>query len=288
MAAPRVHHLNCVSTCPLGGTLMDGHSLGLRGRLACHCLLVEVGEGLVLIDTGFGLHDVRSPRPRLSAFFLALVAPDFRESMTAIRQIAGLGFDPADVRHIVLTHLDFDHAGGLDDFPNAMVHVMAEELADARAQRSWMDRQRYRPLQWARRSNWCKHGASDGERWYGFECVTQLPGLTSDILMVPLRGHTLGHAGVAVRTSGGWLLQCGDAYFHHNEMDLERPRCTPGLRFYQWMLEKDRAARLENQQRLRALKREQASAVRIVSSHDVGEFEALSRRPLNTAVVGVH
>ena len=30
-----------------------------------------------------------------------------------------------DVTDIVLTHLDFDHAGGLDDFPAATVHLRA-------------------------------------------------------------------------------------------------------------------------------------------------------------------
>lgn len=44
-----------------------------------------------------------------------------------------------------------------------------------------------------------------------------------------------------------------DAYFFHIEMDLERPRGTPGLAFYQWMMDKDRAARRWNQARLRRL-----------------------------------
>jgi hypothetical protein len=64
----RCHHLNCVSSCPLGGALMDGRSIAVRGRLACHCILVEMGSQLVLIDTGFGLNDVAAPYPRLSRF----------------------------------------------------------------------------------------------------------------------------------------------------------------------------------------------------------------------------
>ncbi|HEY8360392.1 MAG TPA: MBL fold metallo-hydrolase, partial [Ramlibacter sp.] len=110
----RIHHLNCISSCPLGGRLMDGRTPGVltRGRLCCHCMAIETSEGLVLVDTGFGLRDVRDPRSRLSGFFLALLSPDFREEMTALRQIERLGFTAADVRHIVLTHLDFDHAGG--------------------------------------------------------------------------------------------------------------------------------------------------------------------------------
>lgn len=283
----RIHHLNCISSCPLGGALMDGHSMSLRGRLTCHCMLVETKDCLVLIDTGFGLRDVADPRSRLSRFFLTLLAPEFREEFTAIRQIAALGFDPLDVRHIVLTHLDFDHAGGLDDFPQARVHMLSKEREVAEAQRSLLDRMRYRPQQWSTRHNWTVYPAMSGEKWYEFECVRQLQGVPPEILLVPLLGHTLGHAGVAIeRTGGSWILQAGDAYFYHAEMDLDHPRCTPGLSFYQWMMEQDRHARLVNQRRLRELKRNHGKAVRIMSSHDVNEFESAAHRVITALPSG--
>lgn len=275
----RVHHLNCISSCPLGGALMDGCSASLRGRLALHCLLLELPDRLVLLDTGFGLNDVAHPRTRLSLFFRILTSPDFREEMTAIRQIERLGFDPRDVRDIVLTHLDFDHAGGLDDFPHARVHLLQAEQTAALARTTVMDRQRYRPQQWSTRANWVSYERG-GEPWFGFDAVRGLKGLPPEILLVPLRGHTLGHAGIAVAGEGGWLLFAGDAYFHHTEMDPDHPICTPGLRFYQWMLEKDRSARFHNQQRLRDLK--QTGTVSVFSAHDVREFERLAGRPLGT------
>jgi glyoxylase-like metal-dependent hydrolase (beta-lactamase superfamily II) len=268
----RIHHLNCISACPLGGTLMDGRSTGLRGKLACHCLVVETGDHLVLIDTGYGLLDVAHPAQRLSRFFLRLLDPDFREELTAVRQIERLGFAAGDVRHIVLTHLDFDHAGGLDDFPAAQIHVMRSEVEDAVRQRSWLDRQRYRPQQWSSADRWSYGEVAAGERWFGFERVRDLPGVPPEILMVPLAGHTLGHAGVAVRDADRWILLAGDAYFDHDELDPVRPRCKPGLRFYQWMMEKDRGSRLANQQRLRELARDHAE-VHVICSHDPGELE---------------
>lgn len=277
----RVHHLNCISTCPLGGRLMDGRSAHVleRGHLCCHCLLVETNQGLVLVDTGLGLRDVADPRGRLSRFFLGLVSPDFREEMTAARQVERLGFDRADVRHIVLTHLDFDHAGGLDDFPQATVHLLASERDDALRQRSWLDRQRFRPQQWSSRPRWRAYDSTQGEPWMGFDCIRQLDGLPPELLLVPLPGHTHGHAGVALQVDGAWRLLAGDAYFFHAEMDPERPRCTPGLRVYQWMMEKDRSARLHNQRRLRALAAHAGDAAPTVfCSHDVTEFERLSGR----------
>jgi glyoxylase-like metal-dependent hydrolase (beta-lactamase superfamily II) len=269
----RVHHLNCISTCPLGGRLMDGFSKGLRGQLANHCLLVEGANGLVLVDTGFGLNDVANPRHRLSQFFLELLDPDFREELTAVRQIEALGFAARDVRHIVLTHLDFDHAGGLDDFPDATVHMLMQEGEDAVMQRSWLDRQRYRPQQWSSYPRWQGYEAT-GEPWFGFDTVRELRGVGPDILMVPLIGHTLGHAGIAVRDDRSWLLLAGDAYFDQDELDIDNPRCVPGLRLYQWMMEKDRRQRLANQARLRELVRTHGDEVRIMCSHDRRELEA--------------
>ncbi|MDQ3337128.1 MAG: MBL fold metallo-hydrolase [Myxococcota bacterium] len=276
----RVHHLNCISSCPLGGRLMDGRSTGLRGQLACRCVLVETSAGLVLVDTGYGLRDVAAPLERLSRFFLRLLDPNFKEELTAVRQIEALGFSPRDVRHIVLTHLDFDHAGGLDDFPEATVHMMLSEAEDAASQRSWLDRQRFRPRQWVGSvDRWVGYDGG-GEPWYGFNCVRDLRGVPPEILMVPLVGHTLGHAGIAIEQEQGWLFVAGDAYFCHSELD-ENPRCTPGLRFYQWLMEKDRQSRLANQQRLRALVRDHGGEVRVICSHDPRELELDMGHPLD-------
>jgi glyoxylase-like metal-dependent hydrolase (beta-lactamase superfamily II) len=260
---------------------MDSRTPGVleRGALCCHCLLVESGNELVLVDTGFGLRDVQNPRARLSGFFLKLVSPDFREEHTAIRQIERLGFSARDVRHIVLTHLDFDHAGGLDDFPWARVHLLRTERDDAGAQRSWLDRQRYRPQQWNFRDRWEVHDPRQGNDWLGFRDVSAVDGIVDDILLVPLAGHTLGHAGVAIRERSGWLLHAGDAYFFHREMDAD-PWCPSGLRAYQWMMEKDRQARLANQQKLRTLHQSRKD-VRLVCGHDPIEFERVAGRPMS-------
>ncbi len=273
----RIHHLNCVSACPLGGLLMDGVSAGsLRGRLASHCLLLELADCLVLVDTGYGLNDVASPRSRLDPVFLALLKPELREEMTAVRQIQALGFNESDVRHIVLSHLDFDHAGGLDDFPEATVHLLSDERNAAAAQKTVLDRMRYRPAQWGSEARWRSYAANMGEPWFGFDTVRCLDGVTEDVFLVPLVGHTLGHAGVAVQQRERWCFYAADAYFFHAEMDLARPRCTPGLSAYQTLMEQNRGQRLLNQQRLRELKAQQGSVVEIFCAHDMREYERLA------------
>lgn len=253
-------------------------SLLQRAQLTNHCLLIESSEGLILVDTGYGLQEVRNPRARLSAFFLRLLSPDLREELTAYRQIESLDLDPRDVRHIVLTHLDFDHAGGLDDFPQAKVHMLRSERESAFARKTWLDRQRYRPQQWGTKQNWIVYEAGEGESWFGFNKVRPLEGIPDDIALIPLTGHTCGHCGVAVDNGERWLLNAGDAYFYHAETDISNAHCTPGLALYQLMMEKDHRARVWNQRRLRELRGNRSAEVEIFCSHDPTEFERLAAR----------
>jgi glyoxylase-like metal-dependent hydrolase (beta-lactamase superfamily II) len=255
--------------------LWDGVSRGPTGRLACHCLLVESDRGLVLVDTGFGLRDVEDPYDRLSPLFIHMNRIRFDRRDTALEQVRSRGFSPRDVRHIVLTHLDFDHAGGLEDFPNATVHLLQNEIDYARARSGFRETRRYRAEQWDEVRDWRFHG-SGGDRWFGFDAVRDIEGLPPDILMVPLPGHTPGHAGIAIDTPEGWLLHAGDAYFHRHEMNA-RPTCTPGLSAYQTLMETYRETRLFNQHRLRRLANDPRAGVRIFCSHDPVELVALSR-----------
>ncbi|HEY0312605.1 MAG TPA: MBL fold metallo-hydrolase [Allosphingosinicella sp.] len=281
----RIHHLNCGTDCPLGGALFDGRSKGPLGHLVCHCWLLETNEGLVLVDTGYGLRDVdhphRRPQPRITKAMRTMLNIRLCEEETAVRQIEALGFRAADVRHIVLTHLDFDHAGGLEDFPQATVHLMDAEFSAATGPRNgFVPRNRYRPSQFDEVHAW-KRYTGRGESWMGFPAVRGLEGLPPEILLVPLPGHTWGHAGVAIDTGSGWMLHAGDAYFYRNEVRQAKRQCTPGLRGYQNMMEVDRAARLSNQARLRKLSLERAGEVRMVCAHDVVELEACQAgRPL--------
>lgn len=129
-----------------------------------------------------------------------------------------------------------------------------------------------------------------GEPWHGFECVRELEGLPPEILLVPLVGHSRGHAGVAVESDRGWLLHAGDAYFHRDQM-REPPSCPPLLTFFQRTVAIDRAAMRANQARLRELACDGTADVRMFSAHDGHELEAyreeaLARGSDERAVVG--
>lgn len=269
----RIHHLNCGTCCPWGGRLFDGISRSLvHGHIVCHCLLIETDVGLVLVDTGMGHRQVE--RHRLSRFFRFLNQPQLLEAETALAHVQRLGFRAADVRHILVTHLDFDHAGGLEDFPNATVHLLAreKEVADQQRGGAFVGSRRYRPGQWDEVTKWALYPMGRGERWMGFDSVRDLEGLPPEILLVPLPGHTWGHSGVAIDTGNGWLFHAGDAYFYHGEVRGEERECPPGMRFYQRMMDVDRKARKTNQQRLRQLSLEREGEIDLFCAHDRTEF----------------
>src|SRR5262245_10745691 len=193
----RVHHLNCATMCPYSEKLINGTgSLFSPAKMVCHCLLVETNDGLLLVDTGIGLRDVAEPKTRLGGHFVAITRPRLDPEETAARQVERLGFKIGDVRHLIVTHMDLAHAGGLPDFPKAKVHIFAPEHAAAMNPPTLGERTRYRRCHWEHNPSWEIYSL-DGERWFDFECVRALKGASPDVLLVPTTGHTRGHCAVA-------------------------------------------------------------------------------------------
>lgn len=101
----------------------------------CNCLLLRDGTHTILIDTGYG--GKRSPLDRK---FYSLEAGE-----PILESLAALGVAPEDIDTVVLTHLHWDHAGGLTrrgpgnqlsvTFPNARHVIGRWEWDDARSNR---------------------------------------------------------------------------------------------------------------------------------------------------------
>jgi glyoxylase-like metal-dependent hydrolase (beta-lactamase superfamily II) len=267
----RIHHLNCGTMCPRPSRLVNGTGFLGGGRMVCHCLLVETKDGLLLVDTGIALEDVQARGGRLGTGFSLFANARFDPEETAIRQVVKLGYKADDVRHVVPTHLDLDHASGLVDFPHAAVHVLDREHEAAMKPASFRERHRYLPALWKHGPKWQIH-ATKGEKWFGFDAIKVAD--EPEVYLVSMFGHTRGHCAVAVRSGERWLLHCGDAYFSHGEVHAPTRTCPSGLRLFQWIMEMDRTARLGNQDRLRALAKEKPE-VTLFSAHCPVELDRL-------------
>jgi glyoxylase-like metal-dependent hydrolase (beta-lactamase superfamily II) len=83
-------------------------------RLDFTIWVVRSGDRVVVVDTGFSERAGEKRKRRLD-----------RGPAEAVRQ---LGIKPDEVDEVVLTHLHFDHAGNVGDFPQAQIAVQADEL----------------------------------------------------------------------------------------------------------------------------------------------------------------
>lgn len=188
-----------------------------NGRAIGHCLLLEAGSRLILIDAGIGLNDTKNPSSRIGQRLIDVVGFKFNEDWTAVRQIQRLGLDPGTVTDCVVSHLDPDHIGGLVDFPNAVVHVGLEEYEHFQS-----GNPRYLQHQLNHLPP-IKTYAKASENWCGFE-ARKIAIPETEIYLIPLFGHTLGHCGVALRSGADWLFYVGDAYYLRAELtDAEHP-----------------------------------------------------------------
>jgi len=267
-----VQVLNCGVIRPHGAKVF----VPQMAATPCLCLLASNGDEVILVDSGFGTRDMEDPS-RLG-FSNHLLNMEVNEADTAFAQIRKLGIRSENVRHIICTHLDRDHAGGLSDFPDASVHVMRLERDAALARKTAEERNRYRPAHFAHGPKWVTYEDTSDEPWYGLECVRDLEGLPQGIVLVPLPGHTRGHCGVAVETGDGWLLHCGDTYYCAEE--LQDRKVPAGVGVFRRLAHLDFAQAMVRLGDVRRVARENDVQVELIASHDAAEYEKRLGRKL--------
>lgn len=265
-----IHHLDC---CTLHVRLTGNPLVRSQAqRMVTHCLLLAGARELTLVDCGTGTQDRLRPRRRLGAGFVTFSRPSTDPAGTAVEQVRALGYDPADVRHVVLTHMDLDHVGGISDFPHATVHVSALERSVAGTTLlPGHQRGRYRPAQWRDHEHWRTYSLDGSDSWLCIRGAERVE-IDDEVLLVPLPGHSRGHSGVAVRTADGWLLHAGDAYMFGRQLSDPQWRLPTGLRGFDIAIKADRAGYRSSIEHLRRLAGE--PDVRLICSHDPHGFPA--------------
>lgn len=237
----------------------------LAERHVCHVLLLETSNGLVLVDTGFGRDDNADPRRRVGPI-RHVIKPKLADEDTAVAQIAAMGMDTSDVRHIVATHLDLDHIGGVSDFPNAQLHTTAAEAESAYSS-SLRSRIRYNRAQLPTDLTRVTAHQPGGETWRGLAHARPLTSIDPDIVLIPLPGHTVGHAAIAVNAGHRWVLHCGDAFHHRHSID-PTARAPLTSRLFERLSADDVVAARDNLARLTELSTENDPNLLIVCAHD--------------------
>lgn len=202
--------------------------------------LIEHPKGLILIDTGWH-RDVRNDQIKHMSWKLNFASKARSPEGQAIdEQLATLGIKPSDLEYVFLTHLDVDHASGLE-LVKAAKHIMTsrEELEAGQkgelryAKRLW-DCVNLEPFD-MKASSYGPFGRSYDV--FGDESV----------LLIDVAGHTKGTSLVMVQNKGQFVLLTGDTGYAKDSWeslrllgpvdDQEKMRKT--LKWVQEMLKKE-------------------------------------------------
>lgn len=214
-----------------------------------------VGGGkTIIVDTGFGPEQARLRKREL-----------LRSPVDGLKE---LGIDAAKVEDVIITHTHYDHVGGLDLFPNAMIHIQDREMAFCTG-RSMCHPTLNQSVAVEDAVGLVRRVFAGRVRFH--DGADELaPGLSLHFI----GGHTMGLQCVRVMTRRGWVVLASDAA--HLYAHLEQRRAFPVVYNVADMLEGHET-----------LKRLASSPHHIVPGHDplVAKIYPAARPGLEGAVV---
>jgi N-acyl homoserine lactone hydrolase len=184
-------------------------------------LLEHPKAGLILVDTG--LHasvsvDAKQTMGRLiGRLYSFAMDPD----QAAAAQLRARGFDPKDVKLVVMTHMHMDHASAISDFTEA-VYVLGEDEWDA------FNAPRGSFRGYVRKQG--AHAVDYREVVYDTRLTTSYStfGRSFDLFgdgsirLVYTPGHSVGHQSLIVRLKDREALLAGDAIYFLAVLEHER------------------------------------------------------------------
>ena len=239
-------------------------------KLPINYFLIEHRDGPILFDTGLDPEILKNPNyisSSIGRFFLRRV---FRFEATSGDRLDSVvkaaGFTSNAITRAVISHLHFDHIGGIEQIPQAELIVSDREwaqLSTPQPERDWILRE---------------HIEIPGARWHliqfhptddpllqSFEGAYDVAG-DGSIVLLPTPGHTPGSLSMLIRREG-WspILLVGDLTY---EAALLEKDITPGIG--------DAAELRRSYAKVRHLK-EQLPDLVIVPAHDFAAADAIAR-----------
>lgn len=208
--------------------------------------LVEHKDGLVLFDTGLDPAIRTDPNYISQAIGRILLKRIFRFEIGPDDKLGNIlksnGFDPLEIRKAVISHLHFDHVGGIADVPQAELLVSHEEWSQLSAphpEREWILREhidipeaKWRPFHF--QANQVPLFGQFGETY-------DLMG-DGSLMLLPTPGHTPGSLSMLIRSSiGPPTLLIGDLAYSQGAITQDRVPGTGDAKLLRTTYKKIRA-----------------------------------------------
>ena len=156
---------------------MDKFDPNIRYRGSLQNYLIDTGDEVILLDTGFTDAVPEEVPDEKAMGFTGYAISDY---MTAFKT---MGYQPEQVTKILLTHRHSDHSGSIGLFPNAKVYVNADELGAEELQGV---------------DNLVSVKFTDGP-YYNFP---ESQKIMDGVYMVRAKGHTVGNSVVIIEKDG--------------------------------------------------------------------------------------
>lgn len=239
-------------------------------KLPINYFLIEHRDGPILFDTGLDPRILTDPSYISSPIGRFLLRRIFRFETTPSdrldRLVAAAGINSQDIRYAVISHLHFDHVGGIEQIPQAQLIVSEDEwaqLATPHPEREWILREhieipgaKWQPIQLR---------PTDEPLLQGFAGAYDVAG-DGSMALLPTPGHTPGSLSMLIRQEG-WdpILLVGDLTY---EAELLANDITPGTG--------DTVTLRKTYAKIRKLK-EQLPDLVIVPAHDFAATDYITR-----------
>src|ERR1700724_3197368 len=192
--SPRTPQLNFL--------LPDPHETTAQDLDYCVCVIRGGGRD-ILVDTGFNATEAQLRNRKLT--------------LNPVEALARFGVGANTIKDVVVTHLHYDHAGNLDQFPNARFHLQDREKSYATGRCVCFGQLRH-PFSVEHVTLMVRHVFSERVTFHSGDGEI-VPGVTLD----RVGGHSGGLQVVRVETARGTVVRASDASHYYANMHRRSP-----------------------------------------------------------------
>jgi N-acyl homoserine lactone hydrolase len=230
-------------------------------------LVHHPSAGPFLVDTGLHPSIASRPAENLGRLVANFSKPELEPGKDLPSQLRARGIDAKSIGLVVMTHLHFDHASGMSEFPGAtFVLTEAEWIAATTESRPFMHGYRHAHYDYAFEYRTLSYDSGRVSSYSTFGRTFDLFG-DGSVRLASTPGHSAGHQSVICRLRDRDLVIAGDAIYTIGQLN-DAPEPPRPLDRHTWR---------RSAQELRLFARQYPQAV-IIPGHDPDHWELLEQR----------